>query len=1281
MLIRSLNVAKYGVCRNTKISDINDDLVVVYGPNEAGKTTCMEFIRGVFYGLANDGREKYVRGNAEDVFGGSISIESGDGQSWAISRELANHEGNPKESVDILIGGQLHSVATMNRELLKGVDHEIFRNVFTVGLDELQHLNTLNATEAAEFLYEMTTGMDRVSLGEVLRGVTQTRRSIFDRNYVGSEVSLMEKRVEQLEELIHNDFRQLEAWSHLRNELRSGKQDIQRLVAESHAIQRSVHLLEIATRTRDVWIQRREARKQLEQLPHLSERLAEIADAESVLRLREVDAERVSLNEEIQELKEEGSAIKIQIQSVPVNTDVAANVVRIHAICEHAGWLLSLQDQVAALKKDVAELSNESAFELSSGLLERITGPMPEVDSHVLRAVSQSEDELTFADERRAEQVVLIDQIQADLGEVEQEWTNLIVANAPQLIVDSGQRVVSSNVGFDEIGFETLLAEVGSDIGVLRTRLDLEDQQARLQREIDALEGCITNNIGGLPSGKVLVSSAGLTIVGFVAAAVGLIFAEVFSLGAVAATMIGILGVASFAAGIGYRVFDSLRSKQQAAAEASRQSLLSRQHVKCHADIKAIESNNVLSGASWDIQLRDLQEQHSLLESMVPVLGKLKTVNARGQLARTRLADCQRNAEDAQKLWASVLVEQGLPAELRPSDVHAIADNSDVIAQRKRRLDDRKAELTRREADLADLVNRIDQIFIDLNTQPESTEAAVQIRQLSRLLNQQHEAKQQRKRLKKSARKLKKQRNKIIAKRQALETSQNRVFVRAGVSDLAELEQLSQSHCGALELRSQCDDASDVILQQLTDKEFGENELDSIFNEHDSSEIVGEIQRLRDQLHESSELLASLYEEQGQKKQELQQLLDDPNLDSAKLELTVVRQQLSDAQRRWRVWAVTEYVLQQVRDVYESERQPETLVDAGQWLSKISDGKYVRIWTPLDEDALYVDDSSGQTWGVDTLSRGTRESVFICLRLALVNSYTKRGVRLPLILDDVLVNCDSNRAKHGVAMLRDFAEQGTQVFFFTCHSHLTEHFDSANADVRELALRDDVVAPDIPRFSSATTEFMKDATTVDPLPLATSGVQSAIENDSGMSENDGENEIEDQLSGESIELGHEQEVTDLGAIKIPKEVAEEEVAEEEVAEEEVAEEEVAEEEVAEEEVQDDEVLSTEQEIEGVDRLVEAVAVEMDQIDGDVNSSVAVNDPSPSNTDIGELVERALEESRLQDNDDEYDEIEIVDEGDCEIEIVGSDELADEAADWYAEDWDEDDIEDTDGLAA
>ncbi len=1272
MLIRSLNVEKYGVCHDTEINDISDDLLVVYGPNEAGKTTCMEFIRGVFYGLANDGRDKYVCGDAEEIYGGSIAIESGDGQSWAVSRQLATADGQRKEKLDILIGGQLYSSATMNRDLLKGVDHDIFRNVFTVGLDELQHLNTLNATEAAEFLYEMTTGMDRVSLGEVMHGVTQTRHSIFDRNHEGSEIRRLELRVEQLDQLIQGDLRQLESWSQLRNELHAGKQDILRITEKSHAIQRSMKLFEIAALTHDAWAKRNEALKELAELPHLSESLAELASSKSILRLREMEAKLGTLNENIQEVTEKVTGVKNDIRAIPINTDVATNAVRIRAICEHSSWLVSLQDQIASLKKDILELSNQSDFELSSGLLDRIVGPMPEVDQHTLRAVNQVETELIFADERYAEQASLVDQMQDDLNDAEQSWMDLVVANAPQLIVDSDRnKSDASKSVIDELGFETMLSEMGSEIGMLRTRLELDDQQTRLQREIDAEEVCLSSSSDHLlPSGKVLILSSGLTISGFVGLAVGFLFAEVFSLDAAVATVIGIMGAVLFACGIGYRILKSLQMKQQVAAGIARHSLLTRQLTKCRADIDSIELNNKLGGGSWEIQLRELGAQHSQLESMVPVLGKLKTAVARLKLSHTRLADCQRNSDEAQKSWISVLAEQGLPAELRPCDVHTISDNSDVIAQRKRRLEDRKAELVRRESDLSDLVNRIAQLLIELDVQPESSNATAQIQQLNQLLDAQREAKQQRKTLKKSARKLKKQRSKIIAERQDLETSLNRVFVRAGVLDLAELELLSQSHCDALELKRRSDDASEAILQQLNDKDFGEHDLYAVLDKHNGADLLDEITRMGVQLDEFTESLAILHEQQGQKKQELQQLLEDPSLDSAKLERNVVREQLADAQRRWRVWAVSEYVLQQVRDVYESERQPETLVDAGQWLDKISDGKYTRIWTPLDEDALYVDDSSGQTWGVDMLSRGTRESVFICLRLALVNSYIKRGVRLPLILDDVLVNCDSTRAKHGVTMLRDFAAQGAQVFFFTCHSHLAGDFESAGADVRELALRDNVVAPDIPRFKITSTPNRNDIVADAQSSGATSEEEDVVvsdtEGDSVIGETSGLQSLPEQNEDEEIAVVHN---------VVPDEEAISHLTTAENMDGIVSEEHVT------EAVGDDQLLSTEQEIAVVDRLVEAVAGEMDQIEHRADSKSSTNDPEPAIMDIGDLVERAIEESRKEEYEEEYDEIEIIEEDDYDMNTIEGDDPDAELVDWQGEVWDEDDIDDEDDLAA
>jgi hypothetical protein len=111
------------------------------------------------------------------------------------------------------------------------------------------------------------------------------------------------------------------------------------------------------------------------------------------------------------------------------------------------------------------------------------------------------------------------------------------------------------------------------------------------------------------------------------------------------------------------------------------------------------------------------------------------------------------------------------------------------------------------------------------------------------------------------------------------------------------------------------------------------------------------------------------------------------------------------------------------------------------------------------------------------------------------------------------------------------------------------------------------------------------------------------------------------------------------------------------------------------------VLSTEQEIEVVERLVEAVAVEMEQIDDShVDSRAAKGDIKPATMDIGELVERAMEESRDQADEEQYDEIEIIDEDECEMDTIDSDDQ-DAEGDWHDEDWDRDDIEDEDGIAA
>jgi hypothetical protein len=84
------------------------------------------------------------------------------------------------------------------------------------------------------------------------------------------------------------------------------------------------------------------------------------------------------------------------------------------------------------------------------------------------------------------------------------------------------------------------------------------------------------------------------------------------------------------------------------------------------------------------------------------------------------------------------------------------------------------------------------------------------------------------------------------------------------------------------------------------------------------------------------------------------------------------------------------------------------------------------------------------------LSRGTREAVFIALRLSLAAAYARRGVMLPLVLDDVLVNFDHDRAVHAARTLKTFSELGHQVLMFTCHQHIVDIFHDIDVEVRIL---------------------------------------------------------------------------------------------------------------------------------------------------------------------------------------------------------------------------------------
>lgn len=78
----------------------------------------------------------------------------------------------------------------------------------------------------------------------------------------------------------------------------------------------------------------------------------------------------------------------------------------------------------------------------------------------------------------------------------------------------------------------------------------------------------------------------------------------------------------------------------------------------------------------------------------------------------------------------------------------------------------------------------------------------------------------------------------------------------------------------------------------------------------------------------------------------------------------------------------------------------------------------------------------------DYFSEGKIDQMYLALRLAIGESIYDRDLTLPFFYDDVLVSYDTSRAKNTLDFLYEHCkEQDRQVFFVTCHEHIKAYVE------------------------------------------------------------------------------------------------------------------------------------------------------------------------------------------------------------------------------------------------
>jgi uncharacterized protein YhaN len=135
---------------------------------------------------------------------------------------------------------------------------------------------------------------------------------------------------------------------------------------------------------------------------------------------------------------------------------------------------------------------------------------------------------------------------------------------------------------------------------------------------------------------------------------------------------------------------------------------------------------------------------------------------------------------------------------------------------------------------------------------------------------------------------------------------------------------------------------------------------------------------------------------------------------------------------------------------YREENQGPVLARASELLPRLTVGGYSGLKVGLgqdDESVLYAVRADGEAVGVEGLSDGTRDQLYLALRLASLERYARLNEPMPLVLDDVLIHSDDARAEAALGVLGEVA-QTTQVLFFTHHARLVELARSALGEGR-----------------------------------------------------------------------------------------------------------------------------------------------------------------------------------------------------------------------------------------
>jgi len=525
---------------------------------------------------------------------------------------------------------------------------------------------------------------------------------------------------------------------------------------------------------------------------------------------------------------------------------------------------------------------------------------------------------------------------------------------------------------------------------------------------------------------------------------------------------------------------DRLRSEAQRVADAE---ALEHQLAKCERDRERLQETQRAAEAAlnevnsrWQRAARGLGSSELLPREAARVLQaerdawreidrheqELARAHAALAAAEVRKDDAARAVAAWRGEWQKAVAPLGLPDSARPEQALALLGAlADLTAQRENlaHMERRVAGIQRDIALFAGKVRELTERFAPELSALASTDAAL------RLLEQYRKAGDAaRERALVEGELLRSRREQIEAeaRRGELRAALAELCREAGVPDVTALAELEQ--------RVERARALDAEIEQLDARlaEVGDgDDVSALIEEARRSDrglISAQLDELEDAISMRDEENRDLEREVTKLELGLRAYEGRDGADAAQA-LSATVASLAEQSSAWVRRRLAAAVLERVVERYRERNQGPVLSRASELFARLTLGRFSRLQVGLEETRLEcVEAEGGKRLELEQLSRGTRFQLFLALKLASLEQYLTTAPPLPLLLDDVLVEWDDQRSRVALQVLAEHSDR-QQILLFTHHGRdvaAAEALGDARIFIHQLAPRVLVSGPETP---------------------------------------------------------------------------------------------------------------------------------------------------------------------------------------------------------------------------